>query len=148
MFIRIVKGNKPVGSSIINKKSTWVFGILICIGISIPITIGILRQYKIYTKGSLVKVLVLKVPDDSANNSNGRMDFEFNGKTYDISVHGPISKVYHVGDTILLRYLKEDDGLFMLPNKNPIIDGFLYFTAMSIAIACCVYYLINTPVVK
>ncbi len=148
MFIRIIKGNKPVGSSIINKKSTWVLCILIGIGISIPITIGVLRQCKIYTKGSLVKVLVVNVPDNSRGNSNGRMNFEFNGKPYDISVRGPVSKVYHVGDTILLRYLNEDEGLFMLPNKNPIIDGLLYFIAMSIAIAGCVYYLINTPVVK
>ena len=129
----------------IYSRITWVICTLGFAAMLIPISIGFKRDYKIYTEGKLVKVIVTGIPHNWTTRSKGMMFFNYDGEGYKILVSGQVDNIFHTGDTIQLRYLKGYEYHFMLPNSNPIPWGITDILLMALGIIVGIYYLINLP---
>ena len=125
----------------------WGFFSLLALSLVIIFTYSIHEQWEVYSKGNIVDVTVIALPNRLA--TNGTMKFEFQGKIHSKKIDGNASTYMHIGDKIQMRHL-EGRQIFMYVNDNPLGWGIFVLLFMLVSALYCAYYALkkDTPPVK
>lgn len=103
-----------------SRKIFWSAFSALCFLAIAAVSYGLLAQWKVYTKGKIVKVTVFELPSPFA--THGNIKFLYEGKMYMISSSG--NTILNVGDTMQLKYL-ESEHMFKFPDDDPMGWGIL-----------------------
>lgn len=99
--------------------------VLVVLAMSVPISIGAYNDYQVYTKGTLVDVVITH-----RENSLGFVKFTLGGTQYDKRVgKGNDNTVgyFKPGQTLQLKYLKGYENDFLFPDENPLYGSAALF---------------------
>lgn len=115
--------------------------VLVVLAMSVPISIGSYDDYQVYSKGTLVNVVITH-----RENSLGFIKFTLGGKQYDKRVgKGDDNTVeyFKPGQTLQLKYLKGYEDHFLFPDENPLYSYALVLCMFLLMIFYFARYLVT-----
>lgn len=101
----------------------------------IPISIGLYKDYKVISKGDIIKVKLTYI-----SKGNGLIRFKMNDKIYDQRINRFSDFDKNIGDTINMRYLKGYKDNILFAEDNPVNTNLLLVAALLFCGIACLYY--------
>jgi len=86
-------------------KVSWLITGIVFLALLIPISISFYNDYQVFSRGYIVDVVVTRIPRSIGAKGSVFMKFKMGEKLYDKKIGASMSRFYHVGDKIKLKYL-------------------------------------------
>jgi hypothetical protein len=82
------------------------------------------RELEVKQEGSLVEVIIRKLPNDCIGSRRSKLfvHFEYQQKIYSMQIGTPFCQEHRVGQSLCMKHLNKYEDIFVFPEENIFIE--------------------------